>query len=100
MDFDPSVTMDATPMLGDNRQALKWSREDYITPGNRYYARDLRYSKRRVEDGTCDTRYIAGEDNLVDIGTKSVKVATFKHLVPHVTGYGGLLPPLPEGYKT
>jgi len=100
MNFDPSVTMDATPMLGDNRQALKWSREDYITPGNRYYARDLRYSKRRVEDGTCDTRYIAGEDNLVDIGTKAVKVATFKHLVPHVTGYGGLLPPLPEGYKT
>ena len=85
-----------TPLMIDNAQALKWSREEYVSQGNRYYERDLRYIKRRVEDGSICTRKIAGPLNISDVGTKPLKGPEMRTLGPLLCGTGGLLPPLPE----
>ena len=95
MGFDPEILTMPIPVLGDNRQCIKWSREDYVTPGNRYYARDLRFIKRRVEDGTICTRFIPGKDNYADIGTKPQELADYKRLINGLRGNGDLLPDLP-----
>ena len=89
-----------TIVLGDNKQAVKWSREDYVTPGNRYYARDLRFIKRRVEDGTIDTRVINTKDNYSDLNTKSVGVAEIKALRGGIRGSDALLPKPPPAPAT
>ena len=100
MGFDRSVTREPALMLGDNAQCVKYSREDYVSPGNRFYARNVRYIKRRVRDGTIDTRHLPGKDNIADLGTKSVGPQEINALVPYQTGSGGLLPEPPRPTPT
>ena len=84
-----------TICLGDNNQAIKFSLEDYTSPGNRFYARDVRFIKRRVKDGTIDSRYINTKENLVDVGTKSVGPDVIARLSLRLAGQARLLPPCP-----
>ena len=100
MGFDRSVTREPALMLGDNAQCVKYSREDYVSPGNRFYARNVRYIKRRVRDGTIDTRHLPGKDNIADLGTKSVGPQEINALVPYQTWSGGLLPEPPRPTPT
>ena len=67
---------------------------------NRFYARNVRYIKRKVRDGTSDTRRLPGKDNIADLGTKSVGPQEINALVPYQTGSGGLLPEPPRPTPT
>ena len=77
-----------TPMMGDNRQANILSREDLVTPGNKYYILDYHFVKERIARGEITTLKVSGEMNLADPLTKSVSLQTMKRLRPAMTGYG------------
>ena len=87
-------------LIGDNLQALTYSREENVTNGNRYYDRDLRFNKRRVEDGTVDTRDINTKENISDLGTKPPEGPEVRRLGSLLNGNGGLLPDPPPPIKT
>ena len=88
---------DPTPTLGDNDNATLYSREDLISPGNKFIIQDYHYAKECVERGVTCPRRVDTKDNISDILTKSVTRPTITRLRPPITGYGGLLgrPPDP-----
>ena len=81
-----------TPTLGDNDAATTLSREDLITPGNRFYVRDYHFVKECVESGCICTRRVSTHDNVADILTKNGARQDIERLRPLLTGYGELLP--------
>ena len=77
---EPSV------MLGDNKQANKWAREDMITSGNRFIERQYYKVRDWVRRGQIETRYVNTKQNCADMMTKAVSVE-----VAGATGVGHML---------
>ena len=61
-------------MLGDNKQANKWAREDMVTSGNRFIERQYYKVRDWVRRGKIETRYINTKENCADMMTKAVSV--------------------------
>jgi len=85
-----------TPTLGDNDNATLYSREDLISPGNKFIIQDYHYAKECVERGVTCPRRVDTKDNISDILTKSVTRPIITRLRPPITGYGGLLDRPPD----
>jgi len=90
---NPSIVM------GDNDNATALSQEDIVTIANRFYHKDLHYSKEQFEAGTCCTRRIDGKLNVSDPLTKALDTITHDRLAAMQTGYAPL-PPLPPKPRT
>ena len=90
-----------TILLGDNKQAGKWSREDMITSGNRFIGRQYYKVRDWIRTGVLESRYVNTRVNCSDIMTKAVSVETATDL-GGIQNLGGMLsgtnslPPIPE----
>ena len=97
--FWTSQTEEPIIMLGDNHNATLYSREDMVTPGNKFILQDYHFAKECIERKTTCTRQINTKTNLADLFTKSVPRQVIEKLRPLLKGHGGLLPnppPPPE----
>jgi len=83
---------DASIVLGDNDNATRLAREDIVTIANRFYHKDLHYSKEQFEASTVCTRRIDGASNPSDGGTKALDRITFERHIGWVKGYAALPP--------
>ena len=79
----------AKPTLthSDNRASNLLCEEDIVTCGNQFMQVPYHFNKEVVERGAVEMQYIATEDNLADIFTKSVSRQTLERLLPHLLGY-------------
>jgi hypothetical protein len=75
-----------TLLLGDNKQAGRWSRTNMITNGNRFIERMYHKVREFVEAGAIETRYINTKLNPADLFTKDVSREVVDTLVPMLTG--------------
>jgi len=75
-----------TIMLGDNKQAGRWSRYDMITNGNRFIERMYHKVKEGIEAGDIETRYIDTKLNVSDVFTKDVSKEVVRTLGPMLCG--------------
>jgi hypothetical protein len=87
------LVKEATPVLGDNDCTTTLSREDMVTPGNKFFLIDYHYCKEQLELGQISTRRVDTKDNLSDLFTKAVSREDIRRLRDGLTGYGDLLPP-------
>ena len=97
--FDEMVSS-PTVVLGDNDQATRLSREDIVTPGNRYIRADYHFAKECVELGDVCSRRVSTAENISDVLTKPLSRQYISRLRPMLTGYGESLPappPAPRG---
>lgn len=71
MELQQFIT-EPTLLLGDNKQATRWGREDMITSGNRFI--EWQYFKTRdwVKARIVEPRYISTKVNCSDMLTKAV----------------------------
>ena len=81
-----------TPILGDNKQANMLSREDLVTPGNRFIRIEYHYAKEYIELQETCTRYVDTLTNIADIFTKPLSRQYIQRLRPTITGYGEGVP--------
>jgi len=81
-----------TPILGDNKQANMLSREDLVTPGNRFIRIEYHYAKECIELQETCTRYVDTLTNIADIFTKPLSRQYIQRLRPTITGYGEGVP--------
>ena len=82
-------------MLGDNDQATRLSREDLVTPGNKFIRADYHFAKECIEDKAICTRRVDTANNLADVFTKPLARQPMQYLRPMLTGYGDGLPTPP-----
>jgi hypothetical protein len=75
-----------TIMLGDNKQAGRWSRTDMQTNGNRFIERQYYKVNEFIENGHLETRYINTKLNPSDMFTKDVSKEVVDKLAPMMTG--------------
>ena len=75
-----------TIMLGDNKQAGRWSRYDMITNGNRFIERMYHEVKEGIEASDIETRYIDTKLNVSDVFTKDVSKEVVRTLGPMLCG--------------
>ena len=87
------LVKEATPVLGDNDCTTTLSREDMVTPGNKFFLIDYHFCKEQLELGQISTRRVDTKDNLSDLFTKAVSREDIRRLRDGLTGYGDLLPP-------
>ena len=87
------LVKEATPVLGDNDCTTTLSREDMVTPGNKFFLLDYHFCKEQLELGQISTRRVDTKDNLSDLFTKAVSREDIRRLRDGLTGYGDLLPP-------
>jgi hypothetical protein len=78
-----------TVLLGDNDAATTLAHEDIVSLGNRFYTKDIHYSKEQIKNGNIDARRVPTDDNLADGCTKcldgtvtAVHVPRIKALIP------------------
>ena len=83
--FDDLIEM-PTLLLGDNKQAGRWSRDDMITNGNRFIERMYFKVRAGVLAGDVETRYINTKQNPSDLFTKDVPREVVEVLGPMLTG--------------
>jgi hypothetical protein len=76
-----------TVMFADNTAANTLSREDVVTHGNQYVALAYHYNKEVQEQGVSRVHYIKTDDNISDLMSKCVDVATRKRLQGALSGY-------------
>ena len=76
-----------TPLLGDNRAAILLTRNELITPANRFYIQDYYFVKECVKKKEIDTQKVSGKLNISDPLTKFVSGAVMKCLGPWLTGW-------------
>ena len=95
LQFDDMVAQ-PTVMLGDNDQATRLSREDIVTPGNRYIRTHFHFAKECVESNQICPRRVSTTDNISDIMTKPLSKQYIQRLRPLLTGYETLPSTPPE----
>ena len=66
------LVREPTKLLGDNKQAGRWAREDMITNGNRFIERMYFKVREGVQAGHIEPRYINTKLNPSDLFTKDV----------------------------
>jgi hypothetical protein len=94
MGFGHYVT-EPTTLLGDNAAATSLGREKMLTPGNKWFTRDLHYSREQCELQQTDPRWIGTEGNLADDFTKAVDGGIHKKHIYLIKGYDPVGLPLP-----
>ena len=75
-----------TLMLGDNKQACRWSRTEMVTNGNRFIERQYHKVREFILAGDLETRYINTKLNVSDVFTKDVSREVIEALGPMLTG--------------
>jgi hypothetical protein len=90
-----------TIILGDNDNATLLTREDHVTPGNKFIRRDYHYVKEAVTDGIICPRRVDTLSNIADIFTKPLSRQYIDRLRPVLTGYAPIatlldVPPKPR----
>ena len=80
------VDMPATPLIGDNRQAKRWGREDMITDGNRFIEREYFIVREYVKMDAIEPLWQMGTKNPSDLGTKAVTKQIYDQLINKLTG--------------
>ena len=77
-----------TLMLGDNKQACRWSRTEMVTNGNRLIERQYHKVRDFILAGDLETRYmyINTKLNVSDVLTKDVSREVIEALGPMLTG--------------
>ena len=75
-----------TLLLGDNKQAGRWAREDMITNGNRFIERMYFKVREGVKAGAVEPRYINTKLNPSDLLTKDVSREVIEALAGMFSG--------------
>ena len=75
-----------TLMLGDNKQAGRWSRTEMVTNHNRFIERQYHKVREFVLAGDLETRYINTKLKVSDVFTKYVSREVIEALGPMLTG--------------
>jgi hypothetical protein len=75
-----------TILMGDNKTAGKWGREDMITDGNRFIHRMYFKVREGINSGEVEARYINTKLNISDPLTKSVSREVVEMLAPMMSG--------------
>jgi hypothetical protein len=73
-----------TVLLGDNDAATTLAHEDIVSLGNRFYTKDIHYTKEQVKNGIIDPRRVGTKDNLADGCTKCLDGQTVGEHVPRI----------------
>jgi hypothetical protein len=99
-----SMTKNATPCNGDNDATLRFSWEDMITPGNKYYLQEYYFVKEMVNEDVISPRRVPTDLNYADPLTKIQTKGVLEVTRAGLTGYrdGGLpapAPPPPDCYS-
>ena len=71
----------------DNRAAKKWSKEEYISEGNKFVLRPYFYIKELEDSKIVETKWLTTDANIADLFTKAVKSETHNKLVGPLPGY-------------
>ena len=79
---------DPTVLMGDNKTAGKWAREDMITDGNRFIHRMYFKVREGINEGEVEARYINTLLNISDPLTKAVSREVVSELAPVIAGIG------------
>ena len=80
------LVKEPTKLLGDNKQAGRWAREDMITNGNRFIERMYFKVREGVMGGHIEPRYINTKLNPSDLFTKDVSREVIEVLAPMFSG--------------
>jgi len=73
-------------MLGDNKQACRWSRTEMVTYGNRFIERQYHKVREFILAGDLETRYINTTVLLFGSQTSAPGVLQFLSLCPRALG--------------
>jgi hypothetical protein len=76
-----------TVMFADNKAANTLSREDVVTHGNQYVALAYHFNKEVQEQGVSTVHYVNTVNNISDMMSKCVDVATRKNLQGALSGH-------------
>jgi hypothetical protein len=76
-----------TLMYGDNDACTSLGRENMVSPGNRWFSRDLFFYREQFKTGTIDPRRVDTDENLADIMTKPLAYATIMTFILVIKGY-------------
>ena len=82
-----SWVAEPTVVYGDNDAATNLGREHMVTPGNRWFARDLFFSREQFKLKTIDPRRVGTDDNLADPMTKPLVYAKIIGLIMIMKGF-------------
>ena len=74
-------------MYGDNDACTSLGRENMVSPGNRWFSRDLFFSREQCKVGTIDPRRVGTDDNLADVMTKALAYAKIITFIMVIKGY-------------
>ena len=83
----PDIVSTPSIILGDNTQANRLCREQFISPGNQYIYQTYHFNKEAVELGFVDIRWLSTKLNISDLFTKPVPRQVLEALVKQLTGY-------------
>ena len=99
MGFGSWATDSALPVIGDNAAAIALCMKDILTLGNRFYTKDLHYSKDQYDRGIICPRKIPTDDNIADGFTKSLPTCKHELFTPQLCGYSDIpaTPPVVRG---
>ena len=92
-------TKELTIMLGGNDACTQLSRENKITSGNKWFSRELHFSRERYLCGDIDTRRIDTDNNVADMMTKPLersKVEKFARIAKGKEHAPPIIPPKPK----
>jgi hypothetical protein len=77
----------ATPCNGDNKTAQRFSYEEMMTPGNKYYLQEYWYVKERVHLRVISPRWVGTKANYSDPLTKVQTKGVLEETRGGLTGY-------------
>jgi hypothetical protein len=99
MGFGSWAVATALPVIGDNAAAIALCKKDILTLGNRFYTKDLHYSKDQYDRGIICPRKIPTDDNISDGFTKSLPACKHELFTPQLCGYEDIpaTPPAERG---
>jgi hypothetical protein len=79
-----------TPIMGDNAAAIALCKNDILTIGNRFYTKDLHYSKDQYDRGIICPRKIHTDLNISDGMTKALPTDKHELFTPQLCGYADI----------
>ena len=81
------IVEDPTPVYGDNLQANRLTKDDFVSSNNQYVYLPYHWTKELVKKNIVKVPYVCTKMNIADLMTKSVPRETIKALRDKLCGY-------------
>jgi len=81
------MVREPTPANGDNDTAIRFSYEQMLTPGNKYFLQEYYYVREMVRERQVSPRRVGTKGNYADPLTKMTAKGVFEATRPGLTGY-------------